>query len=173
MGKQKTLSKNDAELRVRLLHLSASSAERLSATQTVPETETTEMLISNATNSAKLLSRKKNLHASCRRDMKHKSPKGAFPPLSSIFLTLTPLTEGGVFLESTKAECRNRLCLHESRRDLYFFSEIQCRKHSEMDRSTYGMTRAPRRAIASLVALLPPSRGTKSPFITSEAGGFT
>lgn len=131
------MSKNDAELRVRSLHLSASLAERLSAAQTVPETETTEMLISNATNSAKPLSRKKNLHASCRRrEMRHKSLIGAIPPLSNIFLTLTPLTEGGVFLESTKAECRNRLCLHESRRDLYLFSEIQCRKHSEMDRHT-------------------------------------
>lgn len=169
------MSKNDAELRVKSSHLSASSAERLSAEQTDPETETTAMFISNATNSAKPLSRKKNLHASYRREMKHKSLTGVVTPLSSIFPTLTPLTEGGVFLESTKAECRNRLCLHESRRYIYFFSAINSMQEAIFrdGSTTYGMTRAPRRAIASLVALSPLSRGTKSPFITSAAGGFT
>lgn len=39
--------------------------------------------------------------------------------------------------------------------------------------TTYGITRAPRSAMASAVALDPLSLGMNSPFITSFAGGFT
>lgn len=58
-----TLSKKDAELRVRSLHWSEFSLERLSAAQTVPETETTATLMRNATKRAKPLSKRKYLHA--------------------------------------------------------------------------------------------------------------
>lgn len=50
-----------------------------------------------------------------------------------------------MLLDNTRAECRNRLC---------------------------GMTRAPRRAMASAVALDPLSLGMNSPLSTSLAGGF-
>lgn len=53
------MSRKEAELRVKSLHVSESSDERLSVAQTVPDTDTTAMLISNATSSAKPLSKRK------------------------------------------------------------------------------------------------------------------
>jgi hypothetical protein len=51
-----TFRRNEELSRLRSLHLSASSAERFSPKQTVPETEMMAMLMSSATNSAKPLS---------------------------------------------------------------------------------------------------------------------
>ena len=59
-----TLRRKEAELRLRLLHRSKFSFERLSAEQTVPDMETTATLIKNATNNVNLLSIKKYRHAS-------------------------------------------------------------------------------------------------------------
>jgi hypothetical protein len=59
-----TLRRKEEVSRLRLAHLSASSWERLAEEQAVPETETTAMFISSATNSANPLSYRKNLHPS-------------------------------------------------------------------------------------------------------------
>ena len=83
-----TLSRKEDESSVRSPHLAASSRDRLPALQTVPETEMIAMLTRRATNSAMPLSKRKNLQAS-----------------------FIPLTDAGVSLDSTRAECRNRLCL--------------------------------------------------------------
>lgn len=61
------MSKKEAELRVKLEHLSALSCERFSAAQTVPETDTTATFISNATNKANPLSNRKYLQAACKK----------------------------------------------------------------------------------------------------------
>jgi len=59
-----TLRRKDAELSVTSLHLFAFSNERLSAAQTVPETDTTAMFMSNANSNADALSQRKYLRPS-------------------------------------------------------------------------------------------------------------
>lgn len=63
-SRRRALRRKEEESSERSLHFSASSGERLSAKQTVPETEMTAMLIRSATNSANPLSYRKNLQAS-------------------------------------------------------------------------------------------------------------
>lgn len=94
---------------------------------------------------------------------------------SDRIITLIPLTDRGIFLESTSAECRKRLCL----KHIYVIISIKNYKmtqpivnQKDMHCETYGMTIAPRSEIASLVAPLPLSWGTNNPRKTSEASGF-
>jgi hypothetical protein len=59
-----TLRRKDEESKVMSLHFAESSGESLLELQTVPETETIQMLMRSATNSAMPLSKRKNLQAS-------------------------------------------------------------------------------------------------------------
>jgi len=61
-----TFRRKVAEPRLRSLHRSKSSSERLWAEQTVPDTEMIETFIKSAMNNANPLSIKKYLHASCK-----------------------------------------------------------------------------------------------------------
>nr|ACR36008.1 unknown [Zea mays]ACR36379.1 unknown [Zea mays] len=87
-----------------------------------PATTTTATLMRNATTNARLHSTRKYLHAA-----------------------LMLFTDRGVFLESTSAECRNRL---------------------------YGVMMAPKSAMALAAAPFPRSLGTNMPSTTSPADGL-
>lgn len=79
-GRGRTLSKKEAELRVRSLHVSESSGGRLRAAHTVPETETTATLMSSATDNAKPLSKRKYLQASYAREDKTFNASSIYDP---------------------------------------------------------------------------------------------
>lgn len=81
-GRGRTLSKKEAELRVRSLHVSESSGGRLRAAHTVPETETTATLMSSATDNAKPLSKRKYLQASYAREDKTLNASSIYEPFS-------------------------------------------------------------------------------------------
>ena len=80
-------------------------------------------------------------------------------------ITLMPETDRGIFLDKTKAEWRNRLCLQEGK----LITVIMCISMSHFIvklanmLNTHGITIAPSNEMASLVAPLPLSCGTKSP----------
>lgn len=87
--------------------------------------------------------------------------------------TLMPLTDRGIFLESTRAEWRKRLWLQKVK--IISMTIVKWLSKKKIQRTsiyTYGITIAPRSEIASLVAPVPLSWGTKSPWRTSEESGF-
>jgi hypothetical protein len=117
-----TLSKRGVDCRVRSPHVLASAGERLFALQMDPATTTTETFMRKATMNARLHSIRKYLQAA-----------------------LMLLSDRGVFLDRTRAECKNKL---------------------------YGVMIAPKSAIALAAAPFPWREGTNMPLTTSPADGL-
>lgn len=163
-------------------------AEIFGDEQTLPLTDITAIFIPSATSRAKPLSNMKYFLAFCQRkdsdnNCKFHGRKNKPKKLEIInellVVTLTPSIERGIFLDITRAEWRNRLCLqlHKNLKHDQLPTKILILiyKRNELflgGIKFYGMIRAPKRATASLVELPDFSWGMNIPIKTSFGSGL-